>query len=54
MLRTANPEWLRDPKQLQLRDRLMDVVIKHLPDKMVSSVLITDWLEVPVESVSLR
>lgn len=53
MLRTANPEWLHDPKQLQLRDRLMDVVIKHLPDKMVHDVLITDWLEVPVESVGL-
>jgi len=53
MLRTANVDWLDDPKQAELRERLMDIVVKHLPEKLVQRVLITDWLEVPVTSVEL-
>lgn len=53
MLRTADVQWLQDPKQAEVRARLMDVVVKHLPDKLIQRVLITDWLEVPVESIHL-
>ncbi|MEM9644596.1 MAG: hypothetical protein AAF989_06360 [Planctomycetota bacterium] len=53
MLRTADADWLHDPKQAELRERLMEVVVKHLPENLIQRVLITDWLEVPVTAIKL-
>lgn len=54
MLRTAEVAWLQDPEQDEVRSRLTDIVIKHMPGNLVQRVLITDWLEIPVESVLIR
>lgn len=54
MLRQVDPLWLDDPTQLQIRERLMEVVLEHLDEPVVQRVLITDWLELPVQSVDVR
>ncbi len=50
LLRQADSEWLTDPTQTQIRDRLMEVVGKHLSEPLVQRVLITDWLEIPTSN----
>jgi hypothetical protein len=53
LLRQVDPTWLDDPAQTQIRDRLMDIVLKHLDEPLVQRMLITDWLELPVQTVDL-
>lgn len=53
MLRQVDPLWLKDPMQVQIRERLMEVVLEHLEAPLVQRMLITDWLELPVESVNV-
>ena len=53
LLRTVDPTWLDDPAQVQIREQLMAIVLKHLEEPLVQRVLITDWLELPVHSVDL-
>ena len=53
-LRQVDPLWLEDPAQNQIRDRLMKIVHKHLEEPLVQRMLITDWLELPVQSVDLK
>ncbi len=53
LLRQMDPQWLNDPSQSQIRNRLLDVVLKHLDEPLVQRMLITDWLELPVETVDL-
>jgi len=52
-LRQVEESWLEDPTQGQIRDRLMKIVHKHLEEPLVQRMLITDWLELPVQSVDL-
>lgn len=47
MLRQADPAWLADPAQQEIRERLMSVVLQHLDEPLVQRVLITDWLRIP-------
>ncbi len=51
MLRQVDPNWLEDPTQSQIRDQLMAVVQRNLDEPLVQRVLITNWLELPVQSV---
>ncbi len=53
LLRQADPKWLEDPSQVQLRERLMEIVLKRLDEPLVQRVLITDWLELPVQTIEL-
>ncbi len=53
LLRQVDPEWLDDPSQSQIRGGLMDVVLTHLDEPLVQRMLITDWLELPVDTVGL-
>lgn len=53
-LRQVDQKWLEDPTQTQIRDRLMTIVHKHLDEPLVQRMLITDWLELPVQSVDLK
>ena len=53
-LRQVDTQWLEDPTQNQIRDRLMKIVHKHLEEPLVQRMLITDWLELPVNSVDLQ
>ena len=50
LLRQADSEWLNDPTQTEIRDRLMEVVGKHLSEPLVQRVIITDWLEIPTST----
>ncbi len=50
LLRTVDLKWLDDPAQIQIREQLMKVVLKHLEEPLVQRVLITDWLELPVNA----
>jgi hypothetical protein len=52
LLRQVDQTWLEDPAQTQLRDRLMDVVGKHLNEPLVQRVIITDWLELPATTIA--
>jgi len=52
LLRQVEPEWLDDPSQVQIRDRLMNVVGKHLNEPLVQRVIITDWLQFPSTALS--
>ena len=52
LLRQVDPVWLSDPAQAQIRDRLMKVVLEHLDEPMVQRVLITDWLQLPIQTVA--
>ena len=54
MLRQVDAEWLDDPTQSHIRDQLMAVVQQHLDEPLVQRVLITDWLQVPVQSVDVE
>lgn len=53
MLRQVDGQWLTDPAQAQIRRRLMEVVQKHLDEALVQRVLITNWLELPVEGLGI-
>lgn len=53
LLRQSDPQWLDDPTQVQLRERLMEIVLKHLDEPLVQRVLITDWLELPVRTIDV-
>lgn len=53
LLRQVDPAWLDDPAQTEIRERLMDIVLKHLDEPLIQRVLITDWLELPVESIDI-
>lgn len=53
MLRQVDPAWLGDPSQIQIRERLMEVILEHLEMALIRRVLITDWLELPVTSVQV-
>ena len=53
LLRQADPQWLDDPKQTEIRERLMEIVRSHLDEPLVQRVMITDWLEVPVANATL-
>ena len=53
-LRQIDPRWLEDPTQNQIRDRLMKIVHMHLEEPLVQRMLITDWLELPLQSVDLK
>ncbi|WP_231617470.1 hypothetical protein [Novipirellula aureliae] len=50
LLRQVDPTWLSDPEQRQIRDRLMDIIRKHLEEPIIQRVLITNWLELPVSA----
>jgi flagellar basal body-associated protein FliL len=51
LLRQADVEWLTDPTQTDIRDRLLDIITQQLHEPMVKRVLITDWLELPAGTV---
>lgn len=51
LLRQVDPAWLNDPSQALIRDRLMKVVLEHLDEPLVQRMLITDWLQLPVQSL---
>ena len=53
MLRQVDRAWLTDPAQAQIRRRLMEVVQRHLDEALVQRVLITNWLELPVDSIGM-
>lgn len=52
-LRQVDKEWLVDPSQTKIRNGLMEVVLKYLDEPVVQRMLITDWLELPVETVDV-
>ncbi len=53
MLRLIDPKLLDDPSQTQIRDHLMEIVLRHLDEPLVQRVLITNWLELPVQAIDL-
>ncbi len=53
MLRQIEPESLNDPSQSKIRSGLLDLVLKHLDEPLVQRMLITDWLELPVDTIGL-
>lgn len=53
LLRQVDPSWLEDPLQTQIRERLMEIVRSHLDEPLVQRIMITDWLEVPVETIGV-
>jgi len=53
MLRQVDGQWMTDPAQAQIRRRLMEVVQKHLDEALVQRVLITNWLELPIEGLGV-
>ena len=53
-LRKVDPKLLDDPAQTQIREQLMEIVLRHLDEPLVQRVLITDWLELPVQAIDLR
>ncbi len=53
MLRQIEPESLNDPSQSKIRSGLLDLVLKHLDEPLVQRMLITDWLELPVDTIDL-
>ena len=54
MLRQLDPASFGDPAQSQIRSGLMDVVLEHLDEPLVQRMLITDWLELPVQIIDLN
>lgn len=55
LLRQVDPAWLDDPAQVQIRERLMNIVLENLDEtSLVQRVLITDWLELPVQNIDLE
>lgn len=52
LLRQVNVQWLADPVQTDIRDRLLEIISQQLHEPLVKRVLITDWLELPAASVS--
>lgn len=54
LLRQVDPKWLEDPSQTKIRERLMAIVLQYLDEPVVQRVLITDWLQIPVENERLQ
>ena len=52
LLRQANIQWLADPVQTDIRDRMLEIISQQLHAPLVKRVLITDWLELPAGNVS--
>ena len=53
LLRQVDPQWLEDPTQAQIRERLMEIVLSHLDEPLVQRIMITDWLELPVDKIGI-
>ena len=53
LLRQVEPQWLEDPTQAQIRERLMEIVRSNLDEPLVQRVMITDWLELPVGTIDV-
>ena len=53
LLRQSEPQWLNDPAQTEIRERLMEIVHSHLDEPLVQRVMITDWLNLPVGNATL-
>jgi hypothetical protein len=51
MLRQVDTNLLDDPTQTEIRDRLLQVTLQHLDEPIVSRLLITDWLQLPVNAL---
>lgn len=54
LLRQVDANWLSDPSQTQIRERLMAIVLKYLDEPVVQRVLITDWLQIPVQNDAMH
>jgi len=52
LLRQANIQWLANPTQTEIRERLLEIITQQLHEPLVKRVLITDWLELPAGNVS--
>lgn len=52
LLRQVDQEWLADPTQKELRAELLEVIRRHTSEPLVQRVLITDWLELPTQSIA--
>lgn len=53
LLRQVDEEWLADPTQKELRAELLEVIQRHTNEPLVQRVLITDWLQLPSNSVAI-
>ena len=54
LLRQVEPDWLNDPGQVEIRARLLEVVLRHINEPLVQKLLITDWVQAPISTVSLN
>lgn len=52
LLRQVDQEWLADPTQKELRAELLEVIRRHTSEPLVQRVLITEWLELPTQSIA--
>lgn len=52
ILRQVDVNWLADPLQKEIRERLMDAVLQNLSEPLVERVLITDWLKIPATTAA--
>lgn len=53
LLRQSDPKWFKDPSQLEIREQIMEIVRSNLDEALVQRVMITDWLELPVEALDI-
>ncbi len=52
LLRQVDTQWLADPIQTKLRDRILETIVQQLSEPLITRVLITDWLELPTGTIA--
>ncbi len=54
LLRQVEADWLNDPAQTEIRARLLEVVLRHINEPLVQKLLITDWVQAPITTISVN
>jgi hypothetical protein len=54
LLRQVDETWLEDPSQVEIKGKLLEVVLRHLNEPLVQRMLITDWIKAPTDSVAIN
>lgn len=54
LLRQVDEKWLDDPSQVEIKGKLLEVVLRSLNEPLVQRMLITDWIKAPTDTIAIN
>ena len=54
LLRQVDEKWLDDPTQVEIKGKLLEIVLRHLNEPLVQRMLITDWIKAPTDTLAIN